>query len=317
MKVILATQLKPEDAQRLRLAFPQVTFLEAYNEEAIQSVIADGEAIFGGHITAGLLERAERLKWIQTRSAGINHLPTAEIWKRNILLTNASGAHGVPIAENILALMLAFAIRLPSLLEAQRERIWSPERAWREKFTLYGQTLLVIGLGDLGAALAHRASALGMRVIGIRKRPLPPPAGVEQIYPRERIAEALAQADHVALCLPLTDETTGYMGELELRQMKRSAYLYNAGRGLTIASEPLLRALQEGWIAGAGLDVTDPEPLPADHPLWSLPNVILTQHTSGASPFNSRWVTDIFIENLRRYLHGEPLKNRVDPQLGY
>ncbi len=317
MKVILATQLKPEDGERLRRAFPEVEFLEAFHEEAIQSVIAEGEAIFGGHISADLLERAERLKWIQTRSAGTNHLPIAAIMARNILLTNASGAHGIPIAENILALMLAFAIRLPTLLQLQKEREWSPELVWKEKFTLEGQTLLVIGLGDLGATLARRASALGMRVFGIRRRPLPPPPGVERVYRREEIGEALAQADHVALCLPLTDETIAYIGEAELRQMKPTAYLYNAGRGPSIAAEPLVRALQEGWITGAGLDVTDPEPLPADHPLWSLPNVILTQHTSGASPFNSRWVTDIFIENLRRYLNGEPLRNRVDPELGY
>jgi phosphoglycerate dehydrogenase-like enzyme len=317
MKVILATELKPADSERLRRAFPEVEFLEAYNEEAIQSVVTDGEAIFGGHITAGLLDRAGKLKWIQTRSAGTNHLPVAAIMARNILLTNASGAHGVPIAENILALMLAFATRLPALLRAQQESLWSPERVWKEKFNLEGQTLLVIGLGDLGATLARKAVALGMRVIGVRNRPLPPPPGVEKLYTRELLPEALAEADHVALCLPLTDETTAYIGEAELRQMKPTAYLYNAGRGQSIAAEPLIRALKEGWIAGAGLDVTDPEPLPKDHPLWSLPNVILTQHTSGASPFNSRWVTDIFIENLRHYLNGEPLKNRVDPLRGY
>lgn len=316
LRVVLATSLASEDRERLYAAFPKVDFVEAHGAEAIKEAASDCEVIFG-HVSAETLEAAPRLRWVQVRSAGVNHLPLKEMAARGILLTNSSGAHGVPIAENFLALMLAFAIRLPALLEAQRARAWHKRDIPGEKFELEGQTLLVIGLGDLGATLARKAAGLGMRVLGVRNRPLPPPPGVDAVFPSERLHEALRQADHVALCLPLTEKTKGYIDEAELRAMKPTAYIYNAGRGQSIAREPLLRALQEGWIAGAGLDVTDPEPLPPDDPLWSLPNVILTQHTSGHSPRNSRRVTDLFLENLRRFLQNEPLQNVVDYARGY
>jgi phosphoglycerate dehydrogenase-like enzyme len=185
------------------------------------------------------------------------------------------------------------------------------------KFELDGATLLIAGLGGIGAGLAQKAKGLGMHVLGVRKRDVPPPPGVDEILTQDRLHEGLGRADHVALCLPLTDETTGYLGEAELRAMKPSAYVYNVGRGKSIDREALLQALREGWIAGAGLDVTDPEPLPSDDPLWSFPNVLLSQHTSGSSHQLDRRVTDIFAANLRRFLNNEPLENLVDYTLGY
>lgn len=311
MRVLLGTTLALEDTTRLRAAFPTVEFIEASHRERMQAVAAHCEVIFGP-ISEELLAAAPRLRWVQVRSAGVDHLPLEALAARNILLTNGSGAHGIPIAESVLALMLAFAIRLPTLMEGQRRREWGYGRVYQEKFELEGQALLVIGLGDIGSTLARKAKGLGMRVLGLRRRSLPPPPGVDELVPADRLSDALAQADHVALCLPLTEATTAFLGEAELRAMKPTAFVYNVGRGPSIAREPLLRALQEGWIAGAGLDVTDPEPLPPDDPLWALPNVLLTQHTSGSSPFNSRRVTDIFLDNLRRFLAGEPLRNVVD-----
>lgn len=311
MRVLLGTNLASEDATRLRAAFPTVEFIEAPHRERMQAAAAHCEVIFGP-ISEELLAAAPRLRWVQVRSAGVDHLPLKALAARDILLTNGSGAHGIPIAESILALMLAFAIRLPTLMEGQRRCEWGYGRVYQEKFELEGQTLLVIGLGDIGSTLARKAKGLGMRVLGLRRRSLPPPPGVDELVPADRLSDALAQADHVALCLPLTEATTAFLGEAELRAMKPTAFVYNVGRGPSIAREPLLRALQEGWIAGAGLDVTDPEPLPPDDPLWALPNVLLTQHTSGSSPFNSRRVTDIFLDNLRRFLAGEPLRNVVD-----
>jgi len=316
MQVLLGTELAPEDVARLRAAFPDVEFVEAAGREKMPSAAAICEVIFG-HVSEAVLDAAPRLRWVQARSAGVDHLPLNALAAHGILLTNGSGAHGVPIAESILALMLAFAIRLPTLIEGQRRREWGYGDVYDEKFELDGQTLLVIGLGDIGGTLARKAKGLGLRVLGVRKRPLPPPPGVDELIPAERLHDALAQADHVALCLPLTEATTAFLGEAELRAMKPTAYVYNVGRGQSIAREPLLRALREGWIAGAGLDVTDPEPLPPDDPLWSFPNVLLSQHSSGHSPFNSRRVTDIFLENLRRFLAGEPLKNVVDPARRY
>jgi phosphoglycerate dehydrogenase-like enzyme len=176
--------------------------------------------------------------------------------------------------------------------------------------------LCVLGLGDIGGALATRALALGMRVVGVRRggRAFP---GLAATYTPDRLLEALPQADHVALCLPLTSETRAIVGEREFVAMRPTAYIYNVGRGASIDPDALLRALQSGRIAGAGLDVTSPEPLPDDSPLWDMPNVILTQHVSGDSPYNAHRITTIFADNLRRYLAGEPLQNLVDKARGY
>ncbi len=313
---MVATTVDPPDRERIRTAFPDLEVVEAEGPEQILERIDGCEALFTARLPSGLLERAGELRWIQVRSAGVNGYPLAEIARRGIRLTNASGAHGTPIAENILAMMFAFAIRLPEFLRFQQTHTWDRGGAEEGKFELEGQTLLIAGLGGIGGALARKAKGLGLHVLGIR-RSGKPVEGVDELLPPDRLMEALPRADHVALCLPLTQETTHYLDEPQLRAMRRTAYVYNVGRGQSIAKEPLLRALREGWIAGAGLDVTDPEPLPPEDPLWDFPNVILTQHTSGFSHANSARVTDIFLDNLRRYRAGEPLRNQVDAARGY
>jgi D-2-hydroxyacid dehydrogenase (NADP+) len=203
------------------------------------------------------------------------------------------------------------------LRDAQRRNEWVAGEVGGQKFHLEGQTLLVIGVGAIGSVLARKAKALGMRVVGMRNRSLEKPEGVDEMIGRDGLREALGRADHVALCLPATSATARLIGEAEIGAMKRTGYVYNVGRSGTIDQEALIRALTEGTIAGAGLDVTDPEPLTPDHPLWALDNVILTQHTSGASSENSRLVTEIFMGNLRRFVAGEPLENVVDRELRY
>lgn len=317
MRVVIGMSLEPEQVERLRRDFPDVDFVEAEGGDALLQALPGSEVLFGGRLKPDHLEAASSLRWIQAFSAGVNHFPMEELRRRAILLTNASGAHEIPIAENILAMMLAFAIRLPDFIRAQERREWERGDLASDKFELSGGTLLIAGLGGIGSGLAVRAKALGMHVLGVRNRPLPPPPGVDEVYTPERLIEVLPRADHVALCLPLTQETTGYLGERELRLMKPSAHVYNVGRGQSIDRAALLRALEEGWIAGAGLDVTDPEPLPADDPLWGFPNVILSQHTSGSSSQLDRRVTDLFAANLRQFVRGEPLINLVDYSLGY
>ena len=317
MHVLIATVLESADQDRLKAAFPDVDFRFADGKEEAAESILGCTVMLGSSVTSEILERADSLKWIQTRSAGVNALPFEELSKRGITVTNSSGAHGVPIAENLLAMMLAFATGLHLLIPAQTRREWVADSARDKKFELEGQILLTIGLGDLGATLACKARSLRMHVLGIRRRNLDPPEGVDELIPPDRLLEALPRADHVALCLPLTAETTRYIAEPQLRAMKSTAYLYNAGRGKSIDRDALLRALNENWIAGAGLDVTDPEPLPPDDPLWRFPNVLLTQHTSGSSPQNSRRVTDLFIANLQRYLKREDLQNLVDLNARY
>jgi phosphoglycerate dehydrogenase-like enzyme len=312
MRVVVGVDLDEGLLPELRLQFPEIEFVEALGREALFQAMPDCDIIFGGHPKDEHVDAAPRLKWVQSFSAGVNSFPMPKLRERSIPLTNASGAHSVQIAENIIAMVLAFSIRLPEFVRAQDSRLWRARELAPLKQEVEGSAILIAGLGGIGLGLARKAKGLGMRVVGVRNRDLPPPPNVDEIVPKDALLSALGRADHVALCLPLTEETTGFLGERELRAMKPSAFVYNVGRGKSIDREAMLRALREGWIAGAGLDVTDPEPLPEDDPLWGFPNVILSQHTSGSSPKLDRRVCDIFAANLRRFLRGEPMQNLVD-----
>jgi phosphoglycerate dehydrogenase-like enzyme len=314
--VLVGEDVGEANLARMREAYPQVEFRYCTTAEAFLREVTDVDIVFAKSFPPELLGRAKRLRWVQAGTAGVGHLLSMGLAERDILLTNASGAHGVPIAEMIIAMMLAFATRLHTLLRTQKPDERTRDRVIREKFELDGQTLCVLGLGDIGGTLARKAKGLGMQVLGVRRSRERFP-GLDGQYTPGQLLSALRQADQVALCLPLTAETRHIIAERELRAMKPAAYIYNVGRGPSIEPRALERALTEGWIAGAGLDVTDPEPLPPDSPLWHLPNVILSQHSSGSSPLNSDRITSILLENLGRYLHGEPLVNLVDTELGY
>jgi phosphoglycerate dehydrogenase-like enzyme len=314
--VLVGEDIGQANLTRLQQAHPDLDFRFCPEPAAFVANVAAAEVLFSKQFPAGTLANARRLRWVQAGTAGVNHILAAGIGNHDIVLTNARGAHGIPMAEQILAMMFAFAIRLPTLLQAQAAQRQVAAQVIREKFELAGQTLCVIGLGDIGGTLAQKAKALGMRVLGVR-RTTSPFAELDAQYPPDELPIALSQADHVALCLPLTAATTALVGEAELRAMKSSAYIYNVGRGASIEPTALIQALQAGWIAGAGLDVTDPEPLPASSPLWALPNVILGQHTSGSSPYNADRITAIFLDNLARYRRGEALNNQVDKIQGY
>ena len=314
--VVIGEAIGAENLARLRQAHPDLEFRYCVERENYLANVPDAEIIFSKQFPLGTLDLAQKLRWVQAGTAGVNHLIAAGIGERGIRLTNARGAHGTPIAEQTLALMFAFANRLPTLIRAQDEHQHVAKQVIAEKFELAGQTLCVIGLGDIGGTLAQKAKVLGLRVLGVRRTVAPFPA-LDGQYTPDQLLDALPQADHVALCLPLTDATTAIVGEPELRSMKSTAYIYNVGRGASIEQNALIRALQEGWIAGAGLDCTDPEPLPPDSPLWGMDNVILAQHTSGSSPYNADRITQIFLDNLDRYRRGEELKNVVDVVQGY
>jgi phosphoglycerate dehydrogenase-like enzyme len=314
--VLIGEDVGQDNVERMRDAYPDVRFLFYPDEEDFIAAAPRAQIIFTKSLPAEAIQRASQLLWVQAGTAGVNHLFDAGLKERDVLLTNASGAHGVPMAELILGMMLAFATGLNTLIRAQRERAWISKDVRTDKFELEGQTLCVLGLGDIGGTLACKASKLGMYILGVRRSAAPFP-DVDEQYGPDQLLEIFARADHVALCLPLTSETEGIVGERELRAMRPDAYVYNVGRGRSIDPAALWRALSEGWIAGAGLDVTEPSPVPEDSPLWDAPNVILSQHTSGSSPYNADRITSIFVENLGRYLRDEPLMNVVDVERGY
>jgi phosphoglycerate dehydrogenase-like enzyme len=307
-----------QDAAVLAAEFRGLRFIPAAKPDWKGRLAEADAAVLGyGFNLDEVLEQAPGLRWVHTESAGVDRLFTPRFRASGALLTKSAGVHAVPIAEHVLALAFAFARQLPALGRAQSRQEWlRPEPS--AAFELEGQTLVVLGLGPIGQALGRKAAGLGLRVLGVRRDPLgAPPPGFEAVLPLARLAEALAQADHAAICLPLTPETKGLFNEDRFQQLKPGAFLYNIGRGRIVDQGALQRALQQGRLAGAGLDVTDPEPLPPASPLWSDPRVIITNHTSGASSKNADRTLALVKENLGRALRGEALLNAVDPEREY
>jgi len=323
--IIVRHSLAPHYYAQLCAAFPHVAFPVCTTAEEMHTHLPDAVALIGAErLTSETLAAAPNLRWLQVPFAGVDHFLTPEIVAHGITITNFSGVHVPNIPEHILALMFAFARQLRLRGQEQDRHIWhngpdaDPRAAVGDGvFELEGQTLGVVGMGDIGAALARKAHALGLHVLATRRHPGDSPAYVDRLLPPVALPELLIASDHVALCLPLTSETRGIIGAGELAQMKHSAYIYNIGRGELIAQDALIAALRAGTIAGAGLDVTTPEPLPADSPLWDMPNVLITGHTSGVTP--NYWERGIVlvIENVRRFLANEPLLNVVNPAIGY
>ncbi len=308
-----------EQLALFRDVVPEVCFLHAERGAlplAIEAV--EAASIGGGSFDVDdLLARAPRLRWLHSRGAGVDALITRRLADSDVILTNSSGVHGVNIAEHLLSLMLAFARQLPLFVRAQDQREWAKPPV-AQLFELSGQTLAVIGLGAIGQALAVRAAALGMQVVGVRRHAGGAlPAGVARLVDAARLDDALQAADHVAITLPLTDETRGLFSRGRLHAIKRGAYLYNIGRGAIVDHDALLEALRSGHLGGAGLDVTDPEPLPAESPLWGEPNVLITAHTSGRTPASFDRYKAILVDNLHRFQRGDILLNVVDKHLGY
>ncbi|MDQ2927853.1 MAG: D-2-hydroxyacid dehydrogenase [Pseudomonadota bacterium] len=265
-----------------------------------------------------VLAAAPALQWLHQRGAGIDRIVTARLVGGDVILTNGSGNHAPSIAEHVVGMMLAFARQLPALVRAQQERRWQPPDT-STLFELSGQTLAVVGFGAIGSTLAERAAALGMKIFGVRRSTaegsLPP--GVAAMFTKDRLDDALHDADHVVVSLPLTSETHGLFSTARLAAMKRGAYLYNVGRGALVDPAALLTALRSGQLAGAGLDVTEPEPLPADSPLWAEPNVLITAHSSGLTPRSYERYRALLLDNMQRFSRGETLVNIVDKRLGY
>jgi phosphoglycerate dehydrogenase-like enzyme len=301
---------------QIKALAPDMQILVTTDRAKIEEALDDIE-IAVASFPRDLFTKARRLRWYQQWGAGADWLMRApEIAKLDFILTNASGVHAVPISEHILAFMLTFARSFHHSMRAQERCEWL-RLSRQEIFELAGKTLLLIGVGAIGERTAQISSALGMRVLGVRRDPSVSALGVEAMFGVDRLLDLLPQADFVVLTVPLTQETKGMIGERELRAMKPTAYIINIGRGGTIQEKVLIQALQEGWIAGAGLDVFETEPLPADSPLWKLENTIITAHYSGRTPYYQERGMAIFLDNLRRYRAGEPLRNLVDKKLGY
>jgi phosphoglycerate dehydrogenase-like enzyme len=238
------------------------------------------------------------------------------------MVTMATGIHAVAISEYVFGSMLMFNWNWPQMVRLQDTHVWAKSAGWyslggRE---LAGKSLGVVGMGSIGRRIAQMGRAFGMRVLGMRRSFATGETSdpdLDQSYPPTHLHELLGQSDYVVLAVPLTAQTEHLIGEAELRAMKSSAYLVNIARGRIVDEQALIRALREGWISGAGLDVTEIEPLPSYSPLYSLPNVILTPHIAGVSVHYEQRLAEVFADNLQRYRAGEPLAHRYEPERGY
>ena len=263
----------------------------------------------------GLLVSAPGLRWLHTISAGVERLLIPEIIERpGLVLTNNTGAYDAPIAEQVIGMLFAASKRIPAHLTAQAAREWKRDVEHTE---LRGATLVVLGLGSIGAEVARLASGLGMRVIGVRRDPSRPVPGVERIVPPDRFGELVGEADYLAVTSALTPKTRGMVSAEIISRLRPHAWIVNIARGAIIDEPALIAALQERRIGGAALDVFAVEPLPADSPFWGLDNVIITPHVSGNSPRVRERSLALVVENVRRFKAGKPLLNVVDPTVGY
>jgi phosphoglycerate dehydrogenase-like enzyme len=320
LKVVVGSLLTPELQQRFRASIPQAS-IAFYDHDEVANNIADAEVVIAWGLTSEHLASASKLKWVQTISAGVDRIDGKTLRERGIPLTNSSGIHAPNIAEHIIAMMLSFARQLPHYVTKQQEHEW--DRKWGREdglsaFEVTDQTMLVVGLGKIGEALAVRSKGLQMRVLGTRRRlGIERMSAVDELFPLSELKARIGEADHVAITLPLTAETRGMFDAEVLRAMKPGAYLYNIGRGPIVDQDMLIELLKSGHLGGAGLDVTTPEPLPADSELWDLPNVILTPHSSGSSPKLWERATTLWIENMQRFIGGRELLNIVDVDAGY
>lgn len=308
----LSETTKTRLRQRVEEAGGLLVFTDNY-EEAVREIV-DTDILFG-FITPEMLEKARQLKWIQAPMSSMG-TPQGEYYifptlqESDVVLTNMSGIYSDVISTHIFAFITSFARDFPTLFRNQHERVW---RRNTRTMNLRGLMLGVVGLGGIGKAVAQLGDAFGMHVVAVDPHPRDVPQFIQQVWPPEQLTQLLRVSDFVVLCLPAAPGTENLIDAEAIAAMKPTAYLINIGRGITVDLDALTEALQNHAIAGAGLDVFPPafEPLPPDHPLWTMNNVIITPHCAGSATPSDRRI-DVFLDNFGRYLRGEPLLNPVD-----
>ncbi len=315
-RCMLIPKMGDEALDQLQKAAPNLEFLVARDAAEALALAPRADAA-SGFCSDELLDAAPRLKWVQASSAGVEKYPFDKLKAKGITFTNAKDIYGIQLADHTMALILAFSRQLPFLFRAQQKPEWESRKNYPPG-ELAGETLLVVGLGGTGLETARRAAGFGMRIVATRRHTdSDTPEFVEAVHPPEALHQLLPDADWVAVCAPLTRDTRGMFGDAEFALMKDTAYIVCVTRGGIINTAALLRAVDDKAIAGAGLDVTDPEPLPSDHPLWDRDNVIITPHASGHSPNAGKRMFELLCENARRFVNDEPLLNVVDLDLQY
>lgn len=318
MKIVAAIPCKEQYREWLNnVVNDRAELVFVQPSEVTEEVIADAEVIIGNP-PRRMMKAARKLKWLQTVSAGVEGYVQCEEFPKDAMLTNMTGAFGCIIAEYVMAGVLSMYRRLFDYKRQQQQRLWQDAGS---ELMLMGKQVLILGAGDIGEETAKRMAVFGAHVTGVRRVVREVPEAFERMATLDQIDELLGKADIVVGCLPHTPATVHILDERRLRLMKKGALFVNVGRGSLVDTEALVKVLEEGHLMGAVLDVMEIEPLPKEHPLWGMNQVLLTPHVSGKSFGHVSQVEEKIIrtccENLGRYMQGQPLKNIVDRNFGY
>jgi phosphoglycerate dehydrogenase-like enzyme len=305
--------MPPAQAQQLQQAFPNLRIVAA-SADGWARELADADAVVGS-VSPEQFSKAKKLKWIHLTSAGVEKAVFPELVKSDVVLTNAKGVYGPQISDHAFALLLTLTRNMNHWRQVQETQEWP--RGREGMVELAGKTAVVIGVGAIGGNIAQRAHGFGMRVVGVDIRDIPPSNVLEKVVRPDRLHSVLPEADVVFIAAPHTPKTEGMMGADEFNLMKKGSYYISMSRGKITDTAALVKALDEGRLAGAGLDVTDPEPLPKGHSLWKFPNVVITPHISGGSDHLNERQRTLLMENLERFAKGEALRNAVDKAEGF
>lgn len=297
----------------MQAALPDVQIVGAPTHEDLMREIVDADIVIGRLPREAFL-KAKKLRVAQSIGVGFETMLYPEMMKSDVLITNTAGAYDEVMAEHAMAHLLALTRKIVASERNRAKRIWKREAG---AIQISGLTACVLGLGSIGRAIAHRLNAFGVSVTGVDVQAKTPPEGVARLAKPDQMLNVLAESDIVVIALPHTAATEGIVNAACFNRMKNTAYLINIARGPIVNEPDLIRALQTGQIAGAGLDVFEKEPLPEDSPLWDMPNISFTPHIASQCDEGNRNIKQIFIENLRRYTNGEPLMNVIDKEKGY
>jgi phosphoglycerate dehydrogenase-like enzyme len=336
MKILVAMRLTDRQRELIREASGGAQIVDGFSPfepDKLEPALADSDVMVTFRVPDGIARKAPRLKWIHLMSAGVEHAIAAGAFEHpTLLLTNSSGIHGTTIGEYILASMLAYAHKIHLPLRAQMRREWLPNRNFMRTATdLRAKSVGILGYGSIGRETARLAQAFGMEVFALKRNPgerpdpgwcAPNVGDPEGVIPKrwfgpEQRAELVALSDYIVVTLPLTPDTRHFLGAREFAAARAGAYVVNVGRGEVIDQDAMIEALKSGRLGGAGLDVTTPEPLDAESPLWDIENVLLTPHISGAKQGYNDEACEVFVENMRRFVAGRPMLNLVDRSQGY
>lgn len=313
-------QIPADGVATLRARFPHIDFVHATSDETRAQGLADCDVAYTWILNRAELEGAPKLRWVHTSAVAVETLCLQDLFARGVMVSNTRGVQAVPIAEHVMAVVLAFAKQLPAVLDHQRQAHWAQNAfvGLQLPWLLRGRTLGLIGVGTIGAEIAARAKAFGMGVVAARRRTgRDSIKNVDDTFGPGQLGAMLSHCHVLVVAAPLTPHTLGMLGAREFRQLPRGALVVNVGRAKIIDTDALIDALRSGHLGGAALDVFPQEPLPPDHPLWSCPNVILSPHTSGFRDGHWHEVVELFADNLERFERGDALRFRVEPELGY